>query len=150
MKVYKRSIVAFLWNILSTIFATIIVFLVVGYFFDIKPALIASGLVALWLLKDAWDGLRLEVILDEHQLIIKEGGRESKFVLHEIKVSGTNINHNDLTLYVHYVDEAGQAQRKSFDVSFLGEVKYNQLVEELQERTGMAVIKLQADKKEDL
>lgn len=150
MKVYKRSIAAFLGNILGTIFATIFVFLVVGYFFDIKPALIASGLVALWLLKDAWDGLRLEVMLDEYRLIIKEGGKESEFVLDEIRVSGTSINHRDHTLYVHYVDEAGQAQRKSFDMSFLGEVKYNQLVEELKERTGMAVIKLQADKKENL
>lgn len=150
MKVYKRSIIAFLWNLLSAIFGTILVFMVVGYFFDIKPAMIAAGLIALWLFKGVWDGLRLEVMVDEYRLIIKEGGKQSEFVLDEIKVSGTDIDHNDLTLYVYYPDEAGREQRKSFDISFLGVMKYHQLMEELQERTGFAVIRLQADKKEEL
>ena len=121
-KIYKRSLIALIYN--AVIMAFGVFAAVVG------KTIIAVGVAAviiLWALINIYRGARTKVILNGDRLFIYDGKREFDYNMNRVQLSSEQINNDTFYLYVNTDD----GENEVFDLSFLGVMKFNELIEDL-------------------
>lgn len=126
-KVYRRSLVAVIYNLVIMAFGMLVVFLVSGTIGGYKVAIIVSSFLFILVFISIFRQIRTKVIISGNSLSIYDGKKEFHYNLNEIKISSETINNDSFFLYVFTED----GNKEMFDLSFLGIYKYNELIEEL-------------------
>lgn len=126
-KIYKRSLIALIYNVVIMafgVFAAVIISSVIG------KTIIAVGVAAViivWALINIYRGARTKVILNGDKLFIYDGKREFDYNMNRVQLSSEQINNDTFYLYVN----TGDGENEVFDLSFLGVMKFNELIEDL-------------------
>lgn len=126
-KIYKRSLIALIYNVVIMafgVFAAVVISSVIG------KTIIAAGVAAViivWALINIYRGARTKVILNGDKLFIYDGKREFDYNMNRIQLSSEQINNDTFYLYIN-TDDGGN---EVFDLSFLGVMKFNELIEDL-------------------
>ena len=126
-KIYKRSLIALIYNVVIMafgVFAAVVISAVIG------KTIIAVGVAAviiLWALINIYRGARTKVILNGDKLFIYDGKREFDYNMNRVQLSSEQINNDTFYLYVNTDD----GENEVFDLSFLGVMKFNELIEDL-------------------
>lgn len=126
-KIYKRSLIALIYNVVIMafgVFAAVVISSVIG------KTIIAVGVAAViivWALINIYRGARTKVILNGDKLFIYDGKREFDYNMNRIQISSEQINNDTFYLYVNTDD----GENEVFDLSFLGVMKFNELIEDL-------------------
>lgn len=126
-KIYKRSLIALIYNVVIMafgVFAAVIISSVIG------KTIIAVGVAAViivWALINIYRGARTKVILNGDKLFIYDGKREFDYNMNRVQLSSEQINNDTFYLYVNTDD----GENEVFDLSFLGVMKFNELIEDL-------------------
>ena len=126
-KIYKRSLIALIYNVIIMafgVFAAAVISSVIG------KTIIAVGVAAViivWALINIYRGARTKVILNGDKLFIYDGKREFDYNMNRVQLSSEQINNDTFYLYVNTDD----GENEVFDLSFLGVMKFNQLIEDL-------------------
>lgn len=126
-KIYKRSLIALIYNAVIMafgVFAAVVISSVIG------KTIIAVGVAAviiLWALINIYRGARTKVILEGDRLFIYDGKREFDYNMNRVQLSSEQINNDTFYLYVNTDD----GENEVFDLSFLGVMKFNELIEDL-------------------
>jgi hypothetical protein len=126
-KIYKRSLIALIYNVIIMafgVFAAVVISSVIG------KTIIAVGVAAViivWALINIYRGARTKVILNGDKLFIYDGKREFDYNMNRVQLSSEQINNDTFYLYVNTDD----GENEVFDLSFLGVMKFNQLIEDL-------------------
>lgn len=126
-KIYKRSLIALIYNAVIMafgVFAAVVISSVIG------KTIIAVGVAAViivWALINIYRGARTKVILNGDKLFIYDGKREFDYNMNRIQLSSEQINNDTFYLYVNTDD----GENEVFDLSFLGVMKFNELIEDL-------------------
>ncbi len=126
-KIYKRSLIALIYNVVIMafgVFAAVVISSVIG------KTIIAVGVAAViivWALINIYRGARTKVILNGDKLFIYDGKREFDYNMNRIQLSSEQINNDTFYLYVNTDD----GENEVFDLSFLGVMKFNELIEDL-------------------
>lgn len=126
-KIYKRSLIALIYNVVIMafgVFAAVVISSVIG------KTIIAAGVAAViivWALINIYRGARTKVILNGDKLFIYDGKKEFDYNMNRIQLSSEQINNDTFYLYIN-TDDGGN---EVFDLSFLGVMKFNELIEDL-------------------
>lgn len=126
-KIYKRSLIALIYNVIIMafgVFAAVVISSVIG------KTIIAVGVAAViivWALINIYRGARTKVILNGDKLFIYDGKREFDYNINRVQLSSEQINNDTFYLYVNTDD----GENEVFDLSFLGVMKFNELIEDL-------------------
>jgi hypothetical protein len=126
-KIYKRSLIALIYNAVIMafgVFAAVVISSVIG------KTIIAVGVAAViivWALINIYRGARTKVILNGDKLFIYDGKREFDYNMNRVQLSSEQINNDTFYLYVNTDD----GENEVFDLSFLGVMKFNELIEDL-------------------
>lgn len=126
-KIYKRSLIALIYNVVIMafgVFAAVVISSVIG------KTIIAVGVAAViivWALINIYRGARTKVILNGDKLFIYDGKREFDYNMNRVQLSSEQINNDTFYLYVNTDD----GENEVFDLSFLGVMKFNELIEDL-------------------
>lgn len=126
-KIYKRSLIALIYNVVIMafgVFAAVVISSVIG------KTIIAVGVAAViivWALINIYRGARTKVILKGDKLFIYDGKREFDYNMNRVQLSSEQINNDTFYLYVNTDD----GENEVFDLSFLGVMKFNELIEDL-------------------
>lgn len=126
-KIYKRSLIALIYNVVIMafgVFAAVVISSVIG------KTIIAVGVavvIILWALINIYRGARTKVILNGDKLFIYDGKREFDYNMNRVQLSSEQINNDTFYLYVNTDD----GENEVFDLSFLGVMKFNELIEDL-------------------
>lgn len=126
-KIYKRSLIALIYNVIIMafgVFAAVVISSVIG------KTIIAVGVAAViivWALINIYRGARTKVILNGDKLFIYDGKREFDYNMNRVQLSSEQINNDTFYLYVNTDD----GENEVFDLSFLGVMKFNELIEDL-------------------
>lgn len=126
-KIYKRSLIALIYNVVIMafgVFAAVVISSVIG------KTIIAAGVAAViivWALINIYRGARTKVILNGDKLFIYDGKREFDYNMNRVQLSSEQINNDTFYLYVNTDD----GENEVFDLSFLGVMKFNELIEDL-------------------
>lgn len=126
-KIYKRSLIALIYNVIIMafgVFAAVVISSVIG------KTIIAVGVAAViivWALINIYRGARTKVILNGDKLFIYDGKREFDYNTNRVQLSSEQINNDTFYLYVNTDD----GENEVFDLSFLGVMKFNELIEDL-------------------
>ena len=119
-KIYRRSLVAVIYNLIIMIFGVLVAFLISGVIGGYKVAII---LVVISIFRQ----LKTKVIINGNRLSINDGKKEFNYNLNEVHISSEQINNDSFFLYLYTED----GNKEMFDLSSLGKRKYNELIEDL-------------------
>lgn len=125
-KKYRFSPISLLFTIIKDIFAIGVVFIIVGYLFEIKAGIISSLVVGVLILKSIFDDLRTHVTVTDKELIIKENSKTFNYDLRKIKLGAKIKNNDNFKIIVQENDNI-----KNFDLSILGYYQFNELINDL-------------------
>lgn len=125
-KKYRFSPISLLFTIIKDIFAIGVVFIIVGYLFEIKAGIISSVVVGVLILKSIFDDLRTHVTVTDKELIIKENNKTFSYDLRKIKLGAETKNNDNFKIIVQENDNI-----KKFDLSILGYYQFNELINDL-------------------
>lgn len=126
-KIYKRSLIALIYNVVIMafgVFAAVVISSVIG------KTIIAVGVavvIIVWALISIYRGARTKVILKGDKLFMYDGKREFDYNMNRVQLSSEQINNDTFYLYVNTDD----GENEVFDLSFLGVMKFNELIEDL-------------------
>ena len=126
-KIYRRSLVAVIYNLIIMIFGVLVAFLISGVIGGYKVAIIISSIIIILVVISIFRQLKTKVIINGNGLSIKDGKKEFTYNLNEVHISSEQINNDSFFLYLYTED----GNKEMFDLSSLGKRKYNELIEDL-------------------
>lgn len=126
-KIYRRSLVAVIYNLIIMIFGALVVFLISGVIGGYKVAIIISSIIIILVVISIFRQLRTKIIINGNVLSINDGKKEFNYNLNEVHISSEQRNNDSFFLYLYTED----GNKEMFDLSSLGKRKYNELIEEL-------------------
>lgn len=126
-KIYRRSLVAFIYNLIIMIFGVFVAFLISGVIGGYKVAIIISSIIIILVVISIFRQLRTKIIINGNGLLINDGKKEFNYNLNEVHISSEQRNNDSFFLYIYTED----GNKEMFDLSSLGKRKYNELIEDL-------------------
>ena len=126
-KIYRRSLVAVIYNLIIMIFGVLVAFLISGVIGGYKVAIIISSIIIILVVISIFRQLRTKIIINGNRLSINDGTKEFNFNLNEVHISSEQRNNDSFFLYLYTED----GNKEMFDLSSLGKRKYNELIEDL-------------------
>lgn len=126
-KIYRRSLVAFIYNLIIMIFGVLVAFLISGVIGGYKVAIIISSIIIILVVISIFRQLRTKIIINGNGLSINDGKKEFNYNLNEVHISSEQRNNDSFFLYLYTED----GNKEMFDLSSLGKRKYNELIEDL-------------------
>lgn len=126
-KIYRRSLVAFIYNLIIMIFGALVAFLISVVIGGYKVAIIISSIIIILVVISIFRQLRTKIIINGNGLSINDGKKEFNYNLNEVHISSEQRNNDSFFLYVYTED----GNKEMFDLSSLGKRKYNELIEDL-------------------
>lgn len=126
-KIYRRSLVAVIYNLIIMIFGVLVAFLISGVIGGYKVAIIISSIIIIFVVISIFRQLRTKIIINGNRLSINDGKKEFNYNLNEVHISSEQINNDSFFLYLYTED----GNKEMFDLSSLGKRKYNELIEDL-------------------
>lgn len=126
-KIYRRSLVAVIYNLIIMIFGVLVAFLISGVIGGYKVAIIISSIIIILVVISIFRQLRTKIIINGNRLSINDGKKEFNYNLNEVHISSEQINNDSFFLYLYTED----GNKEIFDLSSLGKRKYNELIEDL-------------------
>ena len=126
-KIYRRSLVAVIYNLIIMIFGVLVAFLISGVIGGYKVAIIISSIIIILVVISIFRQLRTKIIINGNVLSINDGKKEFNYNLNEVHISSEQINNDSFFLYIYTED----GNKEMFDLSSLGKRKYNELIEDL-------------------
>lgn len=126
-KIYRRSLVAFIYNLIIMIFGVLVAFLISGVVGGYKVAIIISSIIIILVVISIFRQLRTKIIINGNSLSINDGKKEFTYNLNEVHISSEQRNNDSFFLYLYTED----GNKEMFDLSLLGKRKYNELIEDL-------------------
>ena len=126
-KIYRRSLVAFIYNLIIMIFGVLVAFLISGVIGGYKVAIIISSIIIILVVISIFRQLRTKIIINGNGLLINDGKKEFNYNLNEVYISSEQRNNDSFFLYLYTED----GNKEMFDLSSLGKRKYNELIEDL-------------------
>lgn len=126
-KIYRRSLVAVIYNLIIMIFGVLVAFLISGVIGGYKVAIIISSIIIILVVISIFRQLRTKIIINGNRLSINDGKKEFNYNLNEVHISSEQRNNDSLFLYLYTED----GNKEMFDLSSLGKRKYNELIEDL-------------------
>lgn len=143
-KIYRFSLIALIWNTLGYAIATLALFVLVAYFLEIKIALVISAIIALLIILSMFKDLKTKVIISDDNLELHYHNKIYNYDLKKINYKAKMVNNDQNTLYI--TDNQGKIQ--DFDLSMLGRLKFESLLDDLDELTNKdKVIKIATTKR---
>ena len=126
-KIYRRSLVAVIYNLIIMIFGVLVAFLISGVIGGYKVAIIISSIIIILVVISIFRQLRTKIIINGNGLSINDGKKEFNYNLNEVHISSEQRNNDSFFLYLYTED----GNKEMFDLSSLGKRKYNELIEDL-------------------
>ena len=126
-KIYRRSFVSFIYNLIIMIFGALVAFLISVVIGGYKVAIIISSIIIILVVISIFRQLRTKIIINGNDLSINDGKKEFNYNLNEVHISSEQRNNDSFFLYVYTED----GNKEMFDLSSLGKRKYNELIEDL-------------------
>lgn len=126
-KIYRRSLVAFIYNLIIMIFGALVAFLISRVIGGYKVAIIISSIIIILIVISIFRQLRTKIIINGNGLSINDGKKEFNYNLNEVHISSEQRNNDSFFLYIYTED----GNKEMFDLSSLGKRKYNELIEDL-------------------
>lgn len=126
-KIYRRSLVAFIYNLIIMIFGVLVAFLISGVIGGYKVAIIIPSIIIILVVISIFRQLRTKIIINGNGLLINDGKKEFNYNLNEVHISSEQRNNDSFFLYLYTED----GNKEMFDLSSLGKRKYNELIEDL-------------------
>ena len=126
-KIYRRSLVAVIYNLIIMIFGVLVAFLISGVIGGYKVAIIISSIIIILVVISIFRQLRTKIIINGNRLLINDGKKEFNYNLNEVHISSEQRNNDSFFLYLYTED----GNKEMFDLSSLGKRKYNELIEDL-------------------
>ena len=126
-KIYRRSLVAVIYNLIIMIFGVLVAFLISGVIGGYKVAIIISSIIIILVVISIFRQLRTKIIINGNHLSINDGKKEFNYNLNEVHISSEQRNNDSFFLYLYTED----GNKEMFDLSSLGKRKYNELIEDL-------------------
>ena len=126
-KIYRRSLVAVIYNFIIMIFGVLVAFLISGVIGGYKVAIIISSIIIILVVISIFRQLRTKIIINGNSLSINDGKKEFNYNLNEVHISSEQRNNDSFFLYLYTED----GNKEMFDLSSLGKRKYNELIEDL-------------------
>lgn len=126
-KIYRRSLVAVIYNLIIMIFGVLVAFLISGVIGGYKIAIIISSIIIILVVISIFRQLRTKIIINGNSLSINDGKKEFNYNLNEVHISSEQRNNDSFFLYLYTED----GNKEMFDLSSLGKRKYNELIEDL-------------------
>lgn len=126
-KIYRRSLVAFIYNLIIMIFGVFVAFLISGVIGGYKVAIIISSIIIILVVISIFRQLRTKIIINGNGLLINDGKKEFNYNLYEVHISSEQRNNDSFFLYIYTED----GNKEMFDLSSLGKRKYNELIADL-------------------
>lgn len=126
-KIYRRSLVSFIYNLIIMIFGVFVAFLISGVIGGYKVAIIISSIIIILVVISIFRQLRTKIIINGNGLLINDGKKEFNYNLNEVHISSEQRNNDSFFLYLYTED----GNKEMFDLSSLGKRKYNELIEDL-------------------
>ena len=126
-KIYRRSLVACIYNLIIMIFGALFAFLISGVIGGYKVAIIITSIIIILVVISIFRHLRTKIIINGNVLSINDGKKEFNYNLNEVHISSEQINNDSFFLYLYTED----GNKEMFDLSSLGKRKYNELIEDL-------------------
>ena len=126
-KIYRRSLVAVIYNLIIMIFGVLVAFLISGVIGGYKVAIIISSIIIILVVISIFRQLRTKIIINGNRLSINDGKKEFNYNLNEVHISSEQRNNDSFFLYLYTED----GNKEMFDLSSLGKRKYNVLIEDL-------------------
>lgn len=126
-KIYRRSLVAFIYNLIIMIFGALVAFLISRVIGGYKVAIIISSIIIILVVISIFRQLRTKIIINGNGLLINDGKKEFNYNLNEVHISSEQRNNDSFFLYLYTED----GNKEMFDLSSLGKRKYNELIEDL-------------------
>ena len=126
-KIYRRSLVACIYNLIIMIFGAIVAFLISRVIGGYKVAIIITSIIIILVVISIFRQLRTKIIINGNVLSINDGKKEFNYNLNEVHISSEQINNDSFFLYLYTED----GNKEMFDLSSLGKRKYNELIEDL-------------------
>lgn len=126
-KIYRRSLVAVIYNFIIMIFGVLVAFLISGVIGGYKVAIIISSIIIILVVISIFRQMRTKIIINGNRLSINDGKKEFNYNLNEVHISSEQINNDSFYLYLYTED----GNKEMFDLSSLGKRKYNELIEDL-------------------
>ena len=126
-KIYRRSLVTVIYNLIIMIFGVLVAFLISGVIGGYKVAIIISSIIIILVVISIFRQLRTKVIINGNGLSINDGKKEFTYNLNEVHISSEQRNNDSFFLYLYTED----GNKEMFDLSSLGKRKYNELIEDL-------------------
>ena len=126
-KIYRRSLLAVIYNLIIMIFGVLVAFLISGVIGGYKVAIIISSIIIILVVISIFRQLRTKIIINGNRLSINDGKKEFNDNLNEVHISSEQINNDSFFLYLYTED----GNKEMFDLSSLGKRKYNELIEDL-------------------
>ena len=126
-KIYRRSLVAVIYNLIIMIFGALVAFLISGVIGGYKVAIIISSIIIILVIISIFRQLRTKIIINGNRLSINDGKKEFNYNLNEVHISSEQRNNDSFFLYLYTED----GNKEMFDLSSLGKRKYNELIEDL-------------------
>ena len=126
-KIYRRSLVAVIYNLIIMIFGVLVAFLISGVIGGYKVAIIISSIIIILVVISIFRQLRTKIIINGNRLSINDGKKEFNYNLNDVHISSEQRNNDSFFLYLYTED----GNKEMFDLSSLGKRKYNELIEDL-------------------
>ena len=126
-KIYRRSLVACIYNLIIMIFGALFAFLISGVIGGYKVAIIITSIIIILVVISIFRHLRTKIIINGNVLSINDGKKEFNYNLNEVHISSEQRNNDSFFLYIYTED----GNKEMFDLSSLGKRKYNELIEDL-------------------
>ena len=126
-KIYRRSLVAVIYNLIIMIFGVLVAFLISGVIGGYKVAIIISSIIIILVIISIFRQLKTKVIINGNRLSINDEKKEFNYNLNEVHISSEQRNNDSFFLYLYTED----GNKEMFDLSSLGKRKYNELIEDL-------------------
>ena len=126
-KIYRRSLVAVIYNLIIMIFGVLVAFLISGVIGGYKVAIIITSIIIILVAISIFRQLRTKIIINGNVLSINDGKKEFNYNLNEVHISSEQRNNDSFFLYIYTED----GNKEMFDLSSLGKRKYNELIEDL-------------------
>lgn len=126
-KIYRRSLVAVIYNLIIMIFGALVAFLISGVIGEYKVAIIISSIIIILVVISIFRQMRTKIIINGNRLSINDGKKEFNYNLNEVHISSEQRNNDSFFLYLYTED----GNKEMFDLSSLGKRKYNELIEDL-------------------
>lgn len=140
-KVYQRSLIAFLWNLICMLAAIFVVFLLAGYFLGTTAALITASVLAAFIFVSLYRQFQTRVVIEGNEIRFFVNRKVYQYQLDAVSIRAESVNSDSFTLDVS--DSSGM--RNSFDLSLLGTTAFHCLIEDIrQSRKESDIVKLNA------